>query len=188
MLLPIVAYGDNVLRQKCKNIDTHYEGLHTLIDNMWQTMYKAEGVGLAAPQIALPIRLFIVDTLPFEEKKKKDSNFKGFRKVFINAEILEKSGQPWGFEEGCLSIPGIREEVFRPETIRMRYLDEHLTEHTDTFDSLNARVIQHEYDHIEGILFIDHLKSLKKKLLQPKLQKISRGIVSTDYKMRFPNR
>ncbi len=185
MLLPIVAYGDTVLRQKCKDISTDYEGLSLLIDNMWQTMYKAEGVGLAAPQIAVPIRLFIIDTIPFEEKKKKDTTFKGFRKVFINAEIIEYSGTPWGFEEGCLSIPGIREEVFRPETITMKYYDENFVEHTETFDSLNARVIQHEYDHIEGRLFIDHLKSLKKKLLQPKLQKISKGIVSVDYKMKF---
>jgi peptide deformylase len=185
MLLPIVAYGDTVLRQKCKNINSNFEGLQVLLENMWQTMYKAEGVGLAAPQIGLPIRLFIVDTIPFEEKRKKDLTFKGFRKVFINAEILERTGAPWPFEEGCLSIPGIREEVFRPESITLKYFDEHFVQHTDTFESLNARVIQHEYDHIEGILFIDHLKSLKKKLLQPKLQKISKGIVSVDYKMKF---
>ena len=183
MILPIIGFGDSVLRQKCSPIDKDYPNLSVLIDNMWQTMYKSEGVGLAAPQVGLKIRLFIVDTVPFANRRKKD--FKGIKKVFINAEIIEQNGDLWGYEEGCLSIPGIRETVMRKPTISIKYFDENFTEHTDTFDDINARVIQHEYDHIEGILFIDHLSTLKKKLIQPKLLKIQKGQVDVEYKMKF---
>jgi peptide deformylase len=185
MILPIVAYGDSILREKCKNIEDSYSDLDILIANMWQTMYKSEGIGLAAPQIGSPIRLFVIDTKQMAERK-KPAKFTGIKKVFINAEIIEEVGEEWKYEEGCLSIPGIREEILRKPNLKITYLDENFEQHTEEFDGINARVIQHEYDHIEGILFIDHLKSLKKKLLQPKLQKIAKGQVDIDYKMKFP--
>ncbi len=190
MILPIVAYGDPVLRKISTEIDKTYEGLDSLISNMWETMYNASGVGLAAPQIGLAIRLFLVDTTPFaddeelseEERKQLD----GFKKVFINAKILEETGDSWAFNEGCLSIPDIREDITRLDTITIRYQDENFVEHTETFDGLLARVIQHEYDHIEGILFTDKVSSLKKRLLKGKLSNISKGKIQVDYRMRFP--
>ncbi|KQC28507.1 peptide deformylase [Flagellimonas eckloniae] len=191
MILPIVAYGEPVLRKVAKDISTDYPKLDELIINMWETMYNAHGVGLAAPQIGLPIRLFLVDTTPFsddEELSKEDQEaLNGFKKVFINAKIEEESGNEWDFNEGCLSIPDIREDVKRKPTITISYFDENFKEHTETYDGLLARVIQHEYDHIEGILFTDKLSSLKKRLLKSRLDKISKGKISVDYKMRFPN-
>jgi len=191
MIMPIVAYGDPVLRKKAKEIPQDYPKLDELLENMWETMNDASGVGLAAPQVGLPIRLFLVDTTPFsgddeltdEEQKELD----GFKKVFINAEVLEESGDEWAFNEGCLSIPNVREDVFRQEEITIKYYDENFVEHTETYDGLRARVIQHEYDHIEGILFTDLLTSLKKRLIKSRLSNISKGKVKVDYRMKFPD-
>jgi peptide deformylase len=191
MILPIVAYGDPVLRKVGKDIDKEYPELSKLLENMWETMYKAEGVGLAAPQIGRDIRLFIVDTAPFSQDEDLDDVERTFlanyKKVFINATILKEEGKEWAFNEGCLSIPNIREDVSRNEKITVEYLDENFNEHTEVLDGLVARVVQHEYDHIEGIMFTDKLSSLKKRLLKKKLENISKGIVDVDYKMKFPN-
>lgn len=190
MILPIIAYGDPVLRKVCTDIDQEYEGLEALISNMWDTMYNANGVGLAAPQIGLPIRLFLVDTSPFADDEEltneEQEQLAGFKKVFINAKIVEETGTAWPFNEGCLSIPDIREDVSRKDTINIEYMDEQFKVHTNTYDGLLARVIQHEYDHIEGILFTDKVSSLKKRLLKGKLTNISKGKIQVDYKMRFP--
>ncbi len=191
MILPIIAYGDPVLRKKATAITEAYPKLKELLANMWETMYNANGVGLAAPQIGLPIRLFLVDTTPFSsdedlsEEEQKALN--GFKKVFINARIEEESGEEWAFNEGCLSIPDIREDVNRKDTVKITYQDENFKSYTETYDGLLARVIQHEYDHIEGILFTDKLSSLKKRLLKNRLEKISKGKINIEYKMRFPN-
>lgn len=191
MILPIVAYGDTVLRKKAKAITEDYPKLKELIANMWETMYNASGVGLAAPQIGLPLRIFVIDATPFaddEELSKEEREIlDGFKKVFINAQIEEEVGEDWAFNEGCLSIPDIREDVSRKDTITVNYQDEDFKSHTETYTGLVARVIQHEYDHIEGILFTDKLSSLKKRLLKNRLQKISKGKISVDYKMRFPD-
>ncbi|WP_106794365.1 peptide deformylase [Aquimarina sp. Aq78] len=190
MILPIVAYGDPVLKKKGKEITKDYPKLSELLDNMFETMYNAHGVGLAAPQIGLPIRLFIVDAEPFSEdeelSKEEADQLKNFKKTFINATILEETGEEWAFAEGCLSIPDIREDVFRNETIKIHYFDENFVEHTETYGGLVARVIQHEYDHIEGVLFTDKLSSLKKRLIKGKLANISKGKISSEYRMRFP--
>lgn len=191
MILPIVAYGDTVLRKKCKDIDKDYPNFGTLLENMKKTMYNAQGVGLAAPQIGLPIRLFLVDATPFaddEELEKEEQEFlKNFNRVFINAKIVEETGDEWAFNEGCLSIPNIREDVFRQDTVTIEYLNENFEPQKEVLNGLAARVVQHEYDHIEGILFTDKLSSLKKKLIRKKLEKISKGKVNVDYRMRFPN-
>lgn len=191
MILPIVAYGDVVLRKKGSNITAEYPNLNALIGNMYETMYSAHGVGLAAPQIGLAIRLFIVDTEPFstdedldDQEKKYLSNFK---QTFINPTILIEEGDEWAFNEGCLSIPDIREDVFRQPKIKLEYYDENFEKHIKEFDGLAARVIQHEYDHIEGILFTDRLSPLKKRLIKGKLMNISKGKVEVDYRMKFPN-
>lgn len=181
MILPIIAYGDPILRKKAAAITTADELLNTLITNMWETMYASHGVGLAAPQIGKSLNLFIVDTAAFEDEK-----YPAIKKVFINAEILEQTGEKWEFEEGCLSIPHIRENVKRQPTLRIKYQDEQFAWHEETFDGIVARVIQHEYDHVQGILFIDHLSELKKRLLKNKLIGVSKGAVKVDYKMRFP--
>ncbi|WP_297690850.1 peptide deformylase [uncultured Eudoraea sp.] len=190
MTLSILAYGDPVLRKIGKTINKDYPQLKELIANMWETMYNANGVGLAAPQIGLPIRLFVVDTGPFADDEeltpKEQEALKNFKKVFINAKIEQQSGNNWTFNEGCLSIPDIREDVTRMDTIEITYLDEDFKPHKETYDGLLARVIQHEYDHIEGILFTDKLSSLKKRLLKGKLANISKGKINVDYKMRFP--
>ena len=190
MILPIVAYGDPVLKKKAKNIDKDYPRLSELIENMFETMYGAYGVGLAAPQIGLPIRLFLVDTEPFAEddsfSEKEQEQLKNFKRTFINAQILEEEGDEWAFNEGCLSIPDIREDVFRQPKIKIQYQDENFVTHVEEFDGLIARVIQHEYDHIEGILFTDKLSSFKKRLIKGKLSNISKGKIKIDYKMRFP--
>lgn len=190
MILPIVAYGDPVLRKIGKEINQNYPQLNSLIENMWETMYKAEGVGLAAPQIGLDIRLFLVDTTPFAADEDLDDEERAFlgsyKKVFINAKITSETGNEWAFTEGCLSIPNIREDVTRNETISIEYLDENFVEHKEIVSGLAARVIQHEYDHIEGVLFTDKLSSLKKRLLKRKLENIAKGMVDTDYRMKFP--
>ena len=190
MILPIVAYGDPVLKKKAKYIDKNYPKLSELIENMYQTMYGAYGVGLAAPQIGLPIRLFLVDTEPFAEddsfSEKEQEQLKNFKRTFINAQILEEEGDEWAFNEGCLSIPDVREDVFRQPKIKIQYQDENFETRVEEFDGLIARVIQHEYDHIEGILFTDKLSSFKKRLIKGKLSNISKGKIKIDYKMRFP--
>lgn len=190
MILPIVAYGDPVLRKKGKEISQDYPKLKPLIENMWETMYNAYGVGLAAPQVGLPIRLFLVDASPFADDEELDArereNLKGLKKVFINPTIVEEEGEEWAFNEGCLSIPDVREDVFRKPQIVIEYQDEDFNSHRETYSGLAARVIQHEYDHIEGILFTDKLSSLKKRLIKSKLANISKGKIKVDYKMRFP--
>ncbi|WP_405207652.1 peptide deformylase [Aquimarina sp. LLG6339-5] len=190
MILPIVAYGDPVLKKKAKEISKDYPKFSELLENMFETMYNAHGVGLAAPQIGLPIRLFLVDAEPFaddeELSEEERKTLTGFKKVFINAEIIEETGDEWAFTEGCLSIPEVREDVFRKETIKINYLDENFVEHTETYSGLAARVIQHEYDHIEGVLFTDKLSSLKKRLIKGKLTNISKGKINADYRMKFP--
>jgi peptide deformylase len=180
MILPIRAYGDPVLRKISHPIEPDYQGLNQLIKDMYETMYESNGVGLAAPQIGKDIRLFIIDTDAFSDKKKK-----GVKKTFINAEIIEETGTDWDFEEGCLSIPRIRENVKRPPNILIKYQDENFIWHEELFNGMEARVIQHEYDHIEGILFVDYLSPLKKQLIKGKLQNISKGKVDVDYKMKF---
>lgn len=191
MILPIVAYGDPVLRKVADDIDKDFPRFEELVANMWDTMYNANGVGLAAPQIGLPIRLFLVDTTPFgddEELTEEEQNaLKGFRKVFINARIEEETGTEWAFNEGCLSIPDVREDVSRKDNITISYMDENFKSYKETYDGLLARVIQHEYDHIEGILFTDKLSSLKKRLLKGRLANISKGKIKVEYRMRFPN-
>ena len=182
MILPIYAYGQPVLRKEAEPIGADYEGLAELVENMWETMYNAEGVGLAAPQIGKSIRLFIVDSQQMQEEGEEE---KGIKQVFINAEKLEETGTPWGFEEGCLSIPDVRGEVQRPATLRLRYQDENFDTHERTFEGINARVIQHEYDHIDGILFTEHLKPLKKRMIKRKLTKIQKGEIDTRYRMKF---
>lgn len=190
MILPIVAYGDAVLKKKAKDIAKDYPKLDALIENMYETMYGAFGVGLAAPQIGLPIRMFLVDTEPFSEdedlSEKDKEQMKNFKKTFINAQILEEDGDEWAFNEGCLSIPDVREDVFRQPKIKIQYQDENFDTHVEEYDGLIARVIQHEYDHIEGILFTDKLSSFKKRLIKGKLANISKGKINIDYKMRFP--
>ncbi len=179
MKLSILAYGDPVLKKVCSNIEETYSDLQQLIKNMFETMYFASGVGLAAPQIGLPIRLFIVDTKGDEEEA-------AYVKVFINAEILEETGEPWAFNEGCLSIPEVREDVMRKPNILIRYYDENWQLHEEKVTGFPARVIQHEYDHIEGKLFTDRLSLLRKQMIKSKLDNISKGNIQTDYKMKFP--
>ena len=191
MILPIVAYGDPVLKKKAKDIPEDYPKLEELINNMWDTMYNAYGVGLAAPQVGLPIRMFMIDPAPFAEDEEleeaEQEALKDMRKVFINPKITEETGEEWAFSEGCLSIPEVREDVFRQPDITIEYYDENWKKHTEKYSGLAARVIQHEYDHIEGILFTDKLSSLKKRLIKAKLANISKGKINIDYKMRFPN-
>ena len=191
MILPIVAYGFDVLRKMAKDITPDYPGLEKLIADMWETMYSSNGVGLAAPQINKDIRLFVVDSAQMfanmdEEETLLYPDRPGVKQVFINAQVEELIGDDWAYNEGCLSIPKIREDVYRAEEVTIRYMDENFKEHVNTFDGITARVILHEYDHIEGKLFIDYLKPLKRKMIKGKLDDISRGKVSVDYKMVFP--
>ncbi|AUC75618.1 peptide deformylase [Olleya sp. Bg11-27] len=191
MILPIVAYGDPVLKKKATDITKDYPKLKELIANMYETMYGSFGVGLAAPQIGLSIRMFIVDATPFADDEdvlgKEESEFlKNFKHTFINPVILEESGDEWAFNEGCLSIPDVREDVFRQPNIKIEYFDEDFNKQTMALDGLAARVFQHEYDHIEGILFTDHLSALKKRLIKGKLTNISKGKINVDYRMKFP--
>ena len=183
MIYPIVMYGDPVLRQKAKDIAPGTDVL-TLVEDMFETMYAANGVGLAAPQIGKSMRLFVVDGSAIEDQP----DMEGFKKVFINPQMIEELGTQWEYEEGCLSIPNIREKVSRKERLIIKYFDENWNAHEDTFDGLKARIIQHEYDHIEGKLFIDHLSALKRKLMKGKLNDISKGAIRVDYKMLFPKK
>ena len=190
MILPIVAYGAPILRKVSKDIDAGYPRLQQLLEDMWETLYNSNGVGLAAPQINRDIRLFIVDSTQIfssqeEDEKGQYPDEPGIKKVFINAQVVELDGEDWPYNEGCLSIPKIREDVYRPEEVTLEYLDENFEPHTQTFNGITARIILHEYDHIEGKLFIDYLKPLKKKMLAGKLTDISKGKVKVDYKMVF---
>ena len=190
MIFPIVAYGHPVLRRVAADIDAEYPGLPKLIEDMWETMYASAGVGLAAPQINRDIRLFIVDTEQMfknmdEEEKEEYGDAPGYKGVFINARIAELDGEEWAYNEGCLSIPKIREDIYRHETVRLDYLDENFEPHHKTFSGITARVILHEYDHIEGKLFIDYLSPLKRKLMKGRLTDISKGKIKVDYKMLF---
>lgn len=190
MIYPIVAYGAQVLRKKAAHISPDYPGLQELITNMWETMYYSSGVGLAAPQINKDIRLFIIDsTQIFENQDEADKgkypDEPGIKRVFINAEIISEQGDEWPYNEGCLSIPRIREDIYRRPEVILQFQDEEFQTHTETFTGITARIIQHEYDHTEGKLFIDYLKPLRKKLLQRKLADISKGLVKVDYKMTF---
>jgi len=191
MILPIVAYGDAVLKKMGMPITKDYPNLDTLIENMYDTMYNALGVGLAAPQIGLTIRLFVVDTSPFSEDDdltpEEQNILKDFKRVFINAKITKEEGDEWAFNEGCLSIPDVREDVFRQPKLIIEYVDENFNKHIEEFDGLIARVIQHEYDHIDGILFTDKLSAFKKRLLKSRLTNISKGKIDIDYRMRFPD-
>jgi peptide deformylase len=184
MILPIYGYGQPVLRQVGEEIGPDYPDLKELIENMWETMYNAHGVGLAAPQIGKSIRLFLVDTLQLEQEE-EGATEEGIKQVFINAEILEEAGAAWAYEEGCLSIPDIRGDVERLPQIRIRYQDEQFVTHEKVFQGVNARVIQHEYDHIEGILFTQHLKPIKRRRIKRKLENIKKGNVSASYRMKF---
>ncbi|QQL49387.1 peptide deformylase [Mucilaginibacter ginkgonis] len=183
MKLPIVAYGDPVLRRKAVDIEENEPGLQQLIADMFETMYGAKGVGLAAPQVGMSKRLFVIDATPFDDD---EPALKDFKKVFINAEILEETGEEWPFNEGCLSIPDIREDVYRKPKIVISYYDENWQLHEDTFEGMAARIIQHEYDHIEGKLFTDKLTPLRKRLIEKRLTDISKGNIKVDYKMKFP--
>lgn len=189
MILPIVGYGDPVLRKIGEEVTPQYPELKAVIANMYETMYNAYGVGLAAPQVGLPIRLFVVDTAPFGEDEdlsnEEQTQLKNFKRTFINAKMLKEEGEEWGFNEGCLSIPEVREDVYRHEQITIEYDDEDFNRKTEIFDGLIARVIQHEYDHIEGILFTDRISTLKKQLIKKKLQNIMEGKTRPEYKMKF---
>lgn len=186
MILPIVAYGDPVLRATCEEIDQNYPELETLIANMFETMYEAQGVGLAAPQIGKSIRLFIVDATPFAEGEDGDPVCADFKRVFINPIIFEESGEEWGMEEGCLSIPGIREEVKRQGDLKIEYYDQNWDLYEESLTGFAARVVQHEYDHIEGVLFTDKISALRRQLIRSKLNDISKGKTDANYRMRFP--
>ena len=191
MILPIVAYGDPILKQRAKEISSSSKDFEILLKNMWETMYAANGVGLAAPQVGKSIRLFIVDGSPFSVEasltEDEKNELKGFKKVFINPKILQKSDDLENFNEGCLSIPDVRGDVTRPTTIKIKYQNQYFKEITEHISGLPSRIVQHEYDHLEGILFTDKLSALKKKLLKNKLLKISRGNINVDYLMKFDN-
>ncbi len=192
MILPIVAYGNPVLKRVADEITSDYPDLSELIENMWETMYAAHGVGLAAPQIGLSIRLFVIDASLFVDEEEMDQEeidtLKGLKKVFINPIIEEEQGELWSFNEGCLSIPDVREDVSRKEEIVVSYVDENFTPQQLKLNGLAARVVQHEYDHIQGVLFTDHLSPLKKRLIKKRLTSISKGSVSVEYRMKFPKK
>src|SRR5579872_621289 len=191
IILPIVAYGTPILRMVSKDITPDYPGLSKLIEDMWETMYSSNGVGLAAPQVNRDIRLFVIDSRQIFENLEEDEKTKypdgpGVKQVFINAHITALNGGEWAYNEGCLSIPKIREDIYRSEEVTLDYVDEQFEAHTTTFNGISARIILHEYDHIEGKLFIDYLKPLKRKLLKSKLDDITKGRINVDYKMSFP--
>ena len=195
MILPIVAYGHPVLRKTARDIEPHFPELDKLIEDMWETMYASNGVGLAAPQVNRDIRLFVMDSAQIfanmDEEERQEENYPdapGIKQVFINAHIVEEHGEDWPYNEGCLSIPKIRENILRAEEVTLDYMDEHFKKHRKTFNGVTGRIILHEYDHIEGKLFIDHISPLKRKLLKRKLDDISKGNVSVDYKMSFPKK
>lgn len=183
MILPVYVYGSPVLRKVAADIKKDHPGLNTFINNMFDTMYNSDGIGLAAPQVGQSIRLFVIDGTPLQED---DPALKDFKKVFINAHITEKEGEEWPFTEGCLSIPNIREEVYRPSKVRMQYYDENWDFHDETFEGIAARIIQHEYDHLEGLLFIDKIPALRRKLISGRLTAITRGKVDVAYKIKIP--
>jgi peptide deformylase len=183
MILPIVAYGDAVLKRKSEEIKKDYPRLSEIVADMFETMYNAKGVGLAAPQVGFSIRLFVIDAAPFAED---DEALKNFKRVFINAQLISEEGSKWKFNEGCLSIPGVREDVFRKPEIELEYLDENFVKHKEKFNGTAARIIQHEYDHIEGVLFTDRISAMRRQLIRGSLKNISIGDVEVDYKMRFP--
>ncbi len=182
MILPVYAYGQSVLKEVGKEIDKDYPELEKLIADMWETMYHASGVGLAAPQIGRSIRLFVIDTVQMMEEGKEDE---GIKQVFINAEKIEEGGEPWSYEEGCLSIPNVRGDVSRPAQVKLRWQDENFTQHEQVFTGLNARVIQHEYDHTDGVLFTELLKPVKRRMVKRKLENIKKGKASADYRLKF---
>jgi peptide deformylase len=192
MILPIVSYGSSVLKKTAKEITSDYPNLGELIANMWETMYAANGVGLAAPQIGLSIRVFVIDASPFVDEEnmsvKEIETINTFKKVFINPKIISEEGNLWDFNEGCLSIPDIREDVSRKEEIVINFFDENFEPQKLKLNGLAARVVQHEFDHIEGVLFTDHLSSLKKRLIKNRLSLISKGDITVDYKMSFPKK
>jgi len=179
MILPIYAYGQPVLKKVAEDIDQDYPDLEQLIKDMWETMYNAEGIGLAAPQVGLSIRLFLIDTTQLKDYEE------GVKMTFINAHKIEEVGKDWAYEEGCLSIPDVRGDIERPDTVTLEYMDENFERHEKTFTGMNARVIQHEYDHIDGVLFTDKLKPLKKRLVKKKLENVKKGKVDVDYRMKF---
>ncbi len=181
MIYPIVLYGDPVLKRKAKEVEHGDESVKEFVANLFETMYAAQGVGLASPQVGISLRVFIVDSTPMEEKEEG-----GLRQAFINPVMLDENGEPWAFEEGCLSIPGIREDVNRKPKIRIKYFDEEWVEHEREFEGMQARIIQHEYDHIEGILFTDYISSFKKRLLKGKLANISKGKTDAEYRVKVP--
>jgi peptide deformylase len=185
MKLPVYAYGHPVLRKKCEEVDKDYPDLQQFIADMWETMYHTHGIGLAAPQVGKAIRIFVIDTEQMKDEEDEKDTFVGIKRVFVNPVKVKEAGEPWAYEEGCLSIPEIRGKVSRPGQLRIQYYDENFNFHDDVFDDMNARVIQHEYDHIEGILFTDHLSPLKKQLLKKRLEKIRKGEISPKYKMVF---
>lgn len=191
MILPITGYGNPVLKKVAQDITSDYPGLKKLIADMWETMYNGRGVGLAAPQVGLDIRMFVMDSeqlVKENEDEEEDDRYritKGIKKVFINPKIIKEFGTPWVYEEGCLSIPDIRVKISRHETVTIRYFDENFVEHTDDYNEMNARIIQHEYDHLEGILLTDHMTPLKRSLIKTKLENISKGRISVKYKMKF---
>lgn len=186
MIYPITLYGDPILKKSAQNVIRDQEDLSVLIADMFETMYHANGVGLAAPQIGKSLRIFVVDSAPM--KASEEPNKSGFRQVFINPEIIEEYGEKWPFEEGCLSIPGIREDVMRASNVKITFFDEYWKRHTCKFNGVDARIIQHEYDHIEGILFTDHISAFKRRLLKSKLTNISKGKVEAEYRVKMPNR
>ncbi len=183
MIYPVTVYGDPVLRKVAEPIGPDYPNLAAVLENMWETMYHADGVGLAAPQVGLSIRIFVMDASVASDDEPDLQNFK---KVFINPEIIETTGSPWSMEEGCLSLPEIRENVSRPESVKLRYADENFELHEEVFTGFAARVIQHEYDHLEGVMFVDYLSPLRKKLLKGRLTDISRGKINPSYKIKVP--
>ena len=189
MILPIIGYGDPVLRKTGEVLSAEHPNLKETIANMYETMYNAYGVGLAAPQVGLALRLFVIDTTPFSDDEELDDasqkQLQGFKRTFINAKMIKEEGEEWSFNEGCLSIPDVREDVYRNPTITIEYCEEDFVMKTEVFDGLIARVIQHEYDHIEGILFTDKISSLKKRLIQKKLKNILEGKTFQDYQMKF---
>lgn len=182
MVYPVVLFGSPVLRKVAKNIDKDFPNLDKLIEDMWETMEASDGVGLAAPQIGKSIRLFVIDASPMAED---EPSLKDFRRVFINANIIEETGEEWGFVEGCLSVPEIREEVYRPSTVTIEYYDENFEFHKETLEGIGARIVQHEYDHLEGTMFVDKVSPLKKKLLKGRLTNISKGKVRANYKTKI---
>jgi peptide deformylase len=192
MILPIYGYGEPVLRKVGEDISADYPNLKEIIQNMYETMYNAYGVGLAAPQVGMAIRLFVIDTEPFCDSEnisnEEQEQLRLFKQTFINAKIIKEEGEEWGFNEGCLSIPDVREDVYRKEKINIEYFDENFNKKSEVYDGLIARVIQHEYDHIEGILFTDKIAMLKKTLIKKKLQNIMDGKARPDYRMKFCNK